>query len=156
MIKTFLKQSFLLPFSSIVLTPLVPKDHFRSNQVFEYKHYTKDSDSLRYHFTNIGNILEISSSVNYGNKIQKSFSVTCGVTQDNWMVTLYVVVMVLVRVNMHDVTAHVKRHQVKIMKVKAHIGKRPNFTERHLRERNQTKFQCEDGTIKIGTQELLS
>ena len=47
-------------------------------------------------------ILGISPSVIYGNKIPKSFFVTCGVTHDNWTVTSYVVVMVLVRVYMYD------------------------------------------------------
>ena len=45
---------------------------------------------------------------------------------DNCMITSNVAVRVLVRVNMHDVTSHVWRHQIKILKVKFIIGKSPS------------------------------
>ena len=60
----------------------------------------------------------ISPSVIYW-KTQKSFFVMT-------IAWSRVAVRVLVRVNMHDVTSHVWRHQIKILKVKFIIGKSPS------------------------------
>ena len=62
-------------------------------------------------------------------KFKNHFLVNCDVTHDNWTLTSYVAVRVLVRVYMHDVTSHVSRHQKKVFE------KKVEFRDRQKSER---------------------
>lgn len=62
----------------------------------------------------------------------QSFFITCNVTHENWTVTSYVAVRVLVRVYMHNVKSHVWRHHKEIFEVEAqHRQKLGYVIERH-------------------------
>ena len=68
--------------------------------------------------------------------------VNCNVTHNNWAVTSYVTLRVLVKVYMHDLTSDVWRHEIKIFKVKVQHSEKSGFvTECYFWKQNPDQIR---------------